>query len=170
MMRMDEEMIINPVLMLAISRMRENDNAETREKMVEAMVEAKFLVPCLIQMKPGTEQETQRDTTNTVVNFNMLRTQAGQMYFMIFTDIGSLKKWQDIPNQNGMVMTFDDVADLVLRAGDKAAGVVLNPQTTNLAFQSGMIAEIMKNRESVQAEGAVQATTPEAAADILKED
>ena len=78
MMRMDEEMIINPVLMLAISRMRENDNAETREKMVEAMVEAKFLVPCLIQMKPGTEQETQRDTTNTVVNFNMLRTQAGQ--------------------------------------------------------------------------------------------
>ena len=73
MIRMDEEMVINPVLMLAISRMRENDTPETREKMLKAMLEAKFLVPCLIQMKPGTETETKRDTTNTVVNFNMLK-------------------------------------------------------------------------------------------------
>ena len=36
MIRMDEEMVINPVLMLAISRMRENDTPETREKMLKA--------------------------------------------------------------------------------------------------------------------------------------
>ena len=170
MIRMDEEMVINPVLMLAISRMRENDTPDTRDKMLKAMLEAKFLVPCLIQMKPGTETETKRDTTNTVVNFNMLKTTDGQMYFLAFTDMDSLKKWQDNPNQNGMVMRFEDIADLVLRAGDKSAGFVLNPKTTSLAFQSAAIADIMKNRKPEHPEGAVQAITPEAAADILKED
>lgn len=154
MMKMDEEVIINPTLMLAISRMKEDDNKESQKKMMEEAFKAKFLVPCVMQMKPGTEQETKRDTTNTFVNFNMLKTKGGQMYFIGFTDMDSLKQWQDIPNQNGMIMTFEDIADMVLRAGDKAEGFVLNPMTTNLAFHKITIANILKERRTENPENA----------------
>lgn len=154
MMRMDEELVINPTLMLAISRMKEDDNKETQKKMIDEAFKAKFLVPCVIQMKPGTEQEQKRDTTNTQVNFNMLKTQGGQMYFIAFTDMDSLKQWQDIPNQNGMIMTFEDIADMVLRAGDKAEGFVLNPITTNMAFHKITLANIMKEHRSAKQENA----------------
>lgn len=148
MMKMDEEVIINPTLMLAISRMKEDDNKESQKKMMDEAFKAKFLVPCVMQMKPGTEQDAKRDTTNTLVNFNMLKTKGGQMYFIGFTDMDSLKQWQDIPNQNGMIMTFEDIADMVLRAGDKAEGFVLNPMTTNLAFHKITIANILEERRN----------------------
>ena len=53
MKQMDND-IINPALMLAISRMKENNNTATQNKMVEEAMNARFLVPCVVKFKPGT--------------------------------------------------------------------------------------------------------------------
>ena len=113
MKQMDND-IINPALMLAISRMKENNNTATQNKMVEEAMNARFLVPCVVKFKPGTEKEVERNPGNTIVNFNMMKTTSDDMYFIAFTDMGELKKWQDNENQNVMVMSFDDLAGLVL--------------------------------------------------------
>ena len=94
--RLENEMdIINPALMLAISRMRENNNLVTQNKMIAEALNARFLVPCVIQVRPGTEQEAKRNADNTMVHFNMLQTKEKEKFFIAFTDIGELKKWQD---------------------------------------------------------------------------
>lgn len=139
--------IINPALMLAVSRMKENNNLLTQNKLAEEALRAKFLVPCKVQMKPGTEQEANRTPKNTSVQFNLLKTTEGDIYFMAFSDMGELKKWQDIENQNVMVMGFDDLAGLVLNENSNAKGFVLNPVTSNVVFQKQLISNIIINRD-----------------------
>ena len=84
--------IINPALILAISRMRENDNPTTRGKMLQEATRARFLVPCEMKFALGTEGDPRRTPDNTIVNFNMLKTTEGTLYFMAFTDMDELKK------------------------------------------------------------------------------
>lgn len=148
-----EQEIINPALMLAISRMKEDNNINTQNKMVEEALKAKFLVPCVMKLKPGTETESKRTPGNTIVNFNMIKTTEDEMYFIAFSDMGELKKWQDNDKQNVMIMTFDDLAGLVLNAKEKSAGFVLNPVTTNVAFRRNIIANIVTNRDKAVEEG-----------------
>lgn len=142
-----ENDIINPALMLAISRMKEKKSIEAQNKMIEEALKAKFLVPCMIQAKPGTEKDAHRTAANTVPIINTIRTTDGKMYFMVFSDIGELKKWKDNARQNVFVMTFDKIAGLVLSPKSNAEGFVINPVTSNVVFQKNMIAGIMAKQE-----------------------
>ena len=163
-----EKDIINPALMLAVSRMKENNNIVTQNKMVEEALNARFLVPCEVRMKPGTEKETTRTPKNTVVNFNLLQTTEGDIYFMAFSDMGELKKWKDVENQNVMVMSFDDLAGIVLNENSNAKGFVLNPATSNVVFQKQLVSNIIINRDRAIKEGTLRKITPEEAEEILQ--
>lgn len=163
-----EKDIINPALMLAISRMKENNNLETQNKMVEEAMNARFLVPCMMKLKPGTEKEEKRTPKNTIVNFNMMKTTTGDTVFIAFTDMGELKKWQDNENQNVMVMGFDDLAGLVLNSQGKAAGFSVNPTTSNVAFRKEVIETIIANRDKAIAEGRLVKVSGEQAEEILR--
>lgn len=142
-----ENDIINPALMLAISRMKEQKSIDAQNKMIDEALKANFLVPCMIQVKPGTENETHRTTANTIPIINTIMTTDKKMYFMVFTDIGELKKWKDNARQNVLVMTFDKIAGLVLSSKSNAEGFVINPNTSNVVFQRDMIAGILAKRE-----------------------
>ncbi len=168
--RLENEMdIINPALMLAISRMRENNNLVTQNKMIAEALNARFLVPCVIQVRPGTEQEAKRNADNTMVHFNMLQTKEKEKFFIAFTDIGELKKWQDDDKQNGMVMGFDDLADLIRSAGDQACGFVLNPVTTNVMFRKEIMMDILAKRDKAVAEGKLKKVSAEEVKELKKE-
>lgn len=167
-MRQMDNDIINPALMLAISRMKENNNTATQNKMVEEAMNARFLVPCVVKFKPGTEKEVERNPGNTIVNFNMMKTTSDDMYFIAFTDMGELKKWQDNENQNVMVMSFDDLAGLVLNSQGKSAGFAINPSTTNVAFRKEIIETIIANRDRAIAEGKLVKVSGEQAKEILR--
>lgn len=145
--------VVNPALMLAISRMKEHNNIVTQNKMVEEALQARFLVPCVMRFKPGTEQEERRTTANTFPVINMIKTTEDQLYFMAFTDMGELKKWQDNEGQNVLILGFDDVAGLALNPKSNAAGFVINPLTTNVVFQKHVIEMILDNREKAVKEG-----------------
>lgn len=164
-MKKMENDIINPALMLAISRMKENNNLDTQNRMVEEALNARFLVPCVVHLKPGTEKETKRTPANTVVNFNMVKSTEGIMFFIAFSDMGELKKWQDNENQNVMVMSFDELANLVQGAGEQSNGFVLNPMTSNVVFQKKIIANIIANRDKAVKEGKIVQVHPEQRAD-----
>lgn len=155
----NQETVINPALMLAISRMKENNNLITQNKMIEEALHARFLVPCTVQAKPGTEQESVRNPENTQMNFSMVRNPEGVSYFMAFTDTGEAEKWKEFNKKTilFMIMSFDDLADLIRRAGDQSNGFVLNPGTTNLTLQKHLIAEVIVNRNKAIAEGKIPA-------------
>lgn len=161
------EEIINPSLMLAISRMKENNNLITQNKMIEEALHARFLVPCLVQPKAGTEQESNRTSENTQMNFCMVKNPEGIAYFMAFTDKGEAEKWKEFHKRKVifMIMSFDDMGELIRNAGEQSNGFVLNPATTNVTFQKHIIAEVIVNRNKAIAEGKIKETTPNSPAD-----
>lgn len=165
-----QEEVINPALMLAISRMKENNNLITQNKMIEEALHARFLVPCTVQPKPGTEQETTRNPENTQMNFSMVKNPEGISYFMAFTDTGEAEKWKEFNKQKVlfMIMSFDDLADLIRRAGDQSNGFVLNPGTTNVTFQKHIIAEVIVNRNKAIAEGKLKDASSGTTADEVR--
>ncbi|MBQ8148106.1 MAG: SseB family protein [Lachnospiraceae bacterium] len=152
-MKMVENDVINPALMLAISRMKENNNPETRKKMMDEMSKAQFLVPCDMKMKPGTENESQRNSSNTIMNFNMVMTDKEEKFFIAFTDTAEMQKWKKQDKQNVMIMKLEDVAKLISGAGKDVEGFVLNPATTNLIFRRASLADIADRTEKVVEEG-----------------
>lgn len=156
-----ENDIINPALMLAISRMKEHNNMITQNKMVEEVLQAQFLVPCKMRFKPGTEKEERRTTANTFPIINMIKTTEDLLYFMAYTDMGELKKWQDNDGQNVLIMGFDDLAGLALNPKSNAAGFVINPMTSNVVFQKYVIEMILKNREKAEKDGELKVNLDE---------
>ncbi|MBQ8984162.1 MAG: SseB family protein [Lachnospiraceae bacterium] len=152
--------IINPALMLAISRMKEHNNQDTQNKMVEEALNARFLVPCEMKFAPGTEHEQKRTPANTFPNINLIKTTEGKLYFMAFTDMGELKKWQDKDGQNVLIMSFDDVAGLALNPKSNTEGFVINPSTTNVVFQNQLIATILHNRDQAIKDGKMHVVSP----------
>lgn len=163
-----ENDIINPALMLAISRMKEDNNIRTQNKMVEEALNAKFLVPCIMQMKPGTEGEAMRNSGNTMVNFRILKNEEDAKYFMVFTDIDEFQKWQDNDKQNVMVLGFDNLASMVMNKNSDVEGFVINPATSNVIFRKNIIASIIVNRDKAIAEGKIVKMTAEEADKILR--
>lgn len=168
----NQEEIINPALMLAISRMKENNNLITQNKMIEEALHARFLVPCVMQIKPGTEQEASRNPENTQMNFSMVKNPEGISYFMAFTDTGEAEKWKEFHKQKVlfMIMSFDDLADLIRTANDQSNGFVLNPGTTNITFQKHIIAEVIRNRNKAIAEGKIKDDSSRTAAEDMQRD
>jgi hypothetical protein len=164
-----EQDVINPALMLAISRMKEHNNNDTQNRMVEEALNARYLVPCVINMAPGTEQETTRTRENTTTSICMIQSTDEKLYFMAFTDMGELKKWQDNENQNVMIMGFDKLADITLHSNSKAEGFVINPATTNVVFQKHVIEMIIRNRDKAIAEGKLRVMTEKEAEMMRRE-
>ncbi len=134
--------------MLAISRMKEQKSIEAQDKMIEEALKARYLVPCIMQIKPGTENETRRTSANTIPIINTIRTTDNKMYFMAFTDIGELKKWKDNEKQSVLAMTFDGLAKFILNPQSNAEGFAINPFTSNVVFQKNMITAILEKRNS----------------------
>lgn len=161
--KVDDE-IINPALMLAISRMKENNNLITQNKMIGEALKARFLVPFDMQFKEGTETEKVRNSSNTNMAFNLVKTTNDEIYFIAFTDMGELKKWRDNDKQNVMIMSFDEVAGLVQRAKEKTAGFVLNPATTNVTFRKNIIDNIMISRNKAMEQEKIKAKSEQGVA------
>lgn len=156
-----ENEIINPALMLAISRMKENYNPDTQSKMVEEAMNARFLVPCMMQFKPGTEEEQRRGPENTMVNFRMIKDPDGRLFFMVFTDMDELQKWEDNAKQNVMILGFDNLAAMVANEKSNTHGFVINPSSSNVVFRKEAIRNIIASREKAIAEGKVIKVTKE---------
>ena len=139
--------IINPSLVLAISRMVENNTMENQHKMVMEAMKAKFILPCKMFLKPGTEDEVHRHTGNTYPRFDLIKLENEETYFPAFTDTAELIRWKNVPNQDMMVIEFEDLAGLVLHAQDKVSGFIINPSTSHVFFKKEIIAMILKSME-----------------------
>lgn len=168
-MKKVEEDIINPALMLAVSRMREHDTPENRNRMLMEAMNARYLVPFSVALKQGTEQEEKRTAENTRMSFPMVKTKDGTAFFVAFSDAGEMAKGKEDSKPSAMVMSFDDLAGMVERAGTQADGFVLNPSTTNLVFRKKMIQDLISLRDQAIAEGKMVKVTPEEKKDAMED-
>lgn len=124
--------ITNIVLVDAISKMRADDNDQTRNTVIdEVVMKGRFLMP--VEVLDGKMQ------------FNMVTNNKNENYFLAFTDWEEMKSCMSGPEQKAMVMLFDDYA-MLMKKNNQTAGFVINPYTTNLIFRKDYILELFDEK------------------------
>lgn len=124
--------ITNVVLVDAISKMRADENDETRNTVIdEVVMKGRFLMP--VKVLDGKMQ------------FNMVTNDKKENYFLAFTDWEEMKACISGKDQKAMIMVFDDYA-MLMKKNNQTAGFVINPYTTNLIFRKDYILELFEEK------------------------
>lgn len=150
---MKAEQILNPALRLAISRMQEDNSLEMQNRMVAEAINARYLVPCDMVMKPGTEHETKRTVANMNTKIQMAQMEDGKKFVLAFTDMDEVKSWKNDDAQNVLILGFDDLAGLALNPRTGAAGFIVNIESSHVLFRNHIIEMILTNRDKAIEEG-----------------
>ena len=129
--------IDNAALKKAAAALREENNPQNFNAVINLMMRGVFLAPAKIEIgenapKPDENGRIQLPK-DTKVTFALLKSGDGKSFFTAFTDAEELDKWQNKPAGQVMLLRFDDYARM-LNGNDHVAGFVLNPFTDNLRF------------------------------------
>lgn len=127
-----ESKITNIMLVEAIRQLKENENPETTNAVLdEIIMRAKFLMPVTLK---GEKME-----------FNMVTNSSKQNYFVAFTDWEEMRSCISGPEQKAMLMTFDDYA-MIMQKNDQTEGFVINPFSSNLIFKKDYVKQLFDKK------------------------
>lgn len=131
-----ETNISNIMLVEAIRQMKEKDNPETRNVVIdETVMRAKFLMPMHI-------------TKEGKLEIRMLTNKNKENFFLAFTDWQEANMYSKDISQKCMIMTFDDYA-MLMDKNLQASGFVINPFTANLTFRTDYIKELFAKKVEI---------------------
>jgi len=140
--------VSNPDLIKAINKAKENPDQINSNRMLNEAVKAKYLIP--IKMESTIVMDGNKgydDVEDANINFELLKANTGKIYYPVFTDLKELQKCAVDKNQSSMVVSFDDLAALLLQPMNAIAGFVINPMGENICFSTQMIAAMKKDME-----------------------
>ena len=140
--------VSNPDLIKAINKAKENPDQINSNRMLNEAVKAKYLIP--IKMESTIVMDGNKgydDVEDANINFELLKANTGKIYYPVFTDLKELQKCAVDKNQSSMVVSFDDLAALLLQPMNAIAGFVINPMGENICFSTQMIAAMRKDME-----------------------
>ena len=140
--------VSNPDLIKAINKAKENPDQINSNRMLNEAVKAKYLIP--IKMESTIVMDGNKgygDVEDANINVELLKANTGKIYYPVFTDLKELQKCAVDKNQSSMVVSFDDLAALLLQPMNAIAGFVINPMGDNVCFSTQMIAAMKKDME-----------------------
>ena len=130
-----ETKITNIMLVEAIRQLKENENPDTTNSVIdEVVMRAKFLMP--VTVKEGK------------MEFNMVTNASKQNYFVAFTDWEEMRSCISGPEQKAMVMTFDDYA-MIMKNNNQTEGFVINPFSSNLIFKRDYVKQLFDKKVEI---------------------
>ena len=143
------EEISNPKLKEAIEAMQAEGSKQNVDAMINAMIEAKFILPARVTTIPGARTENGRTMMNsqTQVQFRLLENNKHERFFGVFTDIEELYKWQGNEQAQKVVTDFDSVAHMVMDPKSKVLGFVINPFGKCVTFPKNLTISIKQQRD-----------------------
>ena len=136
--------IENPKLVAALEAFRGSPNVDTEAFFFEELRSANFLFILekgLVHDEPDSEGMITLKK-ETIISFPMFSNPDGHPLFFGFTDWPSLYAWREQENQQTLIVTFEDVAGMVLRDGFECSGFVINPSTHDFLIPREIIAHV----------------------------
>ncbi|MDR0915595.1 MAG: SseB family protein [Oscillospiraceae bacterium] len=128
--------VTNPSLTAAIAAMQREPSAQSRSVVDAEIKNARFLSPVTVAPRPKAESgEPFTVGEGTKIVFIGITNAEGVRFLPVFSDWAELKKWRDIPDEQTVVTTFDDLCAIVSR--ESGAGFVINPFGENLVVARG---------------------------------
>lgn len=143
--------VTNPELVDAINKFQDSPDRDKEKIFLEELAKAHFLAPVFIKPAPKSENEDNTVTLkeDTIISFQMITDAEGDNFLLVFTDWEELGKWKKEENQQTMIVTFDDLATMVMGGGAANKGFALNPYGQNIIMSKETI-NSMKNPKQVQ--------------------
>lgn len=148
--------VTNPELVRAISEIGENNSKEMQDQVINEVMKAHFISPVIISPSPEASININEAVLkeNTTISFSIIENTANQKLFLAFTDWDELRKWHNSKNQQTLILTFDDLAAMVLDEKGNSDGFVINPFGGNVIFNKLMI-RALKEEKDRRAKGGV---------------
>lgn len=137
--------VTNPMLVGAMELLRAEDTMDHRRMVVEELTHATLLSPVVITPEPVPgEDGIPRLTPDHNVKVPMISAK-GKNFFMAFTDLGELQKWQKEEKQSVFGFRFSDYLNMIQGAGETCDGLAINPGGNNLVLSKGLIFNMLEN-------------------------
>lgn len=149
--------IRNDSLLASIKLTKEEASQENTVKLLNEVVRAKLLAPITLDRDPVIEGEDgqvvlEKDTT---ISFELIKANNGDLYYPVFTHGEELRKCSQEKNQHSMIVSFEDLANMILGQSKTVRGFVINPMGDNICFTAdmieGMISEMKKEAAAKEA-------------------
>ncbi|MGN0454892.1 MAG: enhanced serine sensitivity protein SseB [Ruminococcus sp.] len=152
--------IKNPELLAAIDAMQEDNSKENVDKMVNLVMNSKFISPAKIQ-PPQNVAKSQNGKTvmqqQRQVQFRLIQNGEQQQYFPAFTDEDEMKKWKGAESDSDMMLvTFEDYANMLADPNSPVSGFVINPFGKSVAFPKNMVMSLMQQLQASKNGGFVK--------------
>ncbi len=145
----------NPELLKAIEEMQKNNNPDTVNAMINAVMKAKFITPANVS---GPQPVAKTDNGGTVmqqetqVQFQLIENQKGEKFFPAFTDLDEKKKWEGVHGRNDVIMDFDAYYQLLQAPDSNVMGFVINPFGRSVAFPKAMVQSLAEQKREMDRE------------------
>lgn len=148
--------VTNPELVVAIKAMKESNTKEGQDNVINEVMKAHFISPVIISPVPGPSNNNGEVVLKekTTINFSIIENTENQQFFLAFTDWEELGKWHKGENQQILILTFDDLAAMVLDEKGNSDGFVINSHGENIIFNKNMI-KPLKDEKERRAKGGV---------------
>lgn len=141
MAKLQKPKIKNPELRMAVAEWKGNRNEVTEEKMIDALKKAQYIAPAIIEGLPDDIGIGEKRSAQA--KFMLVRDNNGTKFFPAFTEWLEVLKWNNNPDTDSVVVTFDQYAALLLRQNAEARGIVVDPKGMNLMIPAQMFAKAM---------------------------
>lgn len=161
--------ISNPMLIGAMELVKKNNTPENCKVFIDEMLHAKFLSPVIITPTPALDENGKAKLSpESKISVPMLTAGEGKRFFMVFTDLGEMKKINTEGYMSVLPFTFKDYAAMIAQADETCQGLIINPYSNGLVVNKEMIASIMNSMKKpeaakTQAEAAEKQPEPETA-------
>ncbi len=146
-----EQPITNPELLKAIEDMQEDNNPDTVNRMIDCVMNARFISPGTVS-KPQNVAKTDKNGSTvmqqeTQVQFQLIENQDKEKFFPAFTDQEEKKKWTVSEGKDDVIMTFDGFAQVLSEKDCNVKGFVINPFGKSVAFPKPMVMSLKKQKD-----------------------
>ena len=144
----------NPELLAAYNLLIKEPTEENDGIFVQHLTKAHFLMVLEGEMNHDPPDQGGRVTLaqDTIIRFPMLSDANGYPLHIAFTDWDALFMWRNLPDQQTLIVPFEELPQMVLREGSQCAGIVINPNSTNIYLRREHLAQIsgLANKYSVE--------------------
>lgn len=144
--------IRNDGLLNSIHKMQEDASNENIVKMFNEVVIARLLAPISLNQDPTMEKGDVYLEKDTMISFELIKAANGDLFYPVFTHGEELKKCSQEKDQHTMLVTFEDLANMIMNQGRAVKGFVINPMGENICFTADMIEGMIQSMRKEDAE------------------
>lgn len=149
---------LNPNMAVAIEKMRQDNTPDNRNLMINEMMRTGFLAPATMDPMPEVDENGQaKMTKDTKISFMNLKGQDGKSFLAAFTERAEIERWKKDDSMQTIMLTFDEMAHIVLTSKGELSGFAINPFHENIVLNSELIANLAQQKRAFEAKAKADA-------------